>query len=60
MPGFILMEEDVPSNHLSGKVPMLDMAMWMEGNQILFCHYSKPMATKSVIMARSAFTTREV
>ena len=60
MPGSILMEVDVPTNHSSGKVPMLDMAMWVEGNQILFCHYSKPMATKSVIMARSAFTTREI
>ena len=45
---------DVPSNHLSGKVPMLDMAMWVKDNQIMFCHYSKPMATKSVIMARRA------
>ena len=33
--------------------------MWTEGGKILHQHYSKPMSSKSVIMARSAFTDRE-
>ena len=53
----IIMEEDFPSNHLSGKLPILSMEMWWEGNMLLYQHYVKPMASRAVIMAMSAFPT---
>ena len=53
------MKEDVASNHRSRTLPILDMAMWTTRNKILHQHYTKPMASKAVIMARSAFTDRE-
>ena len=60
LPNSVIMEEDSPSKHSEGKIPILDMEMWvnMEG-YIIYQHYSKPMSSRSVIMARSAFTDRE-
>ena len=52
---------DYPSKHPTGKVPMLDVQMWMEViNRItvlVYEHYEKEMATKSVIHANSAIPT---
>ena len=45
--------------YTSKKLPILDMAIWTTGSKILHQHYTKPMASKSVIMARSAFTDTE-
>ena len=58
LPNSVIMEEDSPSKHSEGKIPILDMEMWvnMEG-YIIYQHYSKPMSSRSVIMARSAFPT---
>ena len=55
MPKSIVMEEDFPSNHKSGKRPILDMVMWVEDKKILHKHYAKPMASRAVVMAKSAF-----
>ena len=55
----ITMKEDVASNHSDKKLPILDMAMWATGSKILHQLYTKPMASRAVIMARSAFTDRE-
>ena len=60
MPKSVKMKVDAPSRHPTNKVPVLDMELWMQDNSIMFQHYSKPMATKSLIMAKSAFTTREI
>ena len=53
---------DYPSNHEDGKVPMLDIKMWIamiNGRRwILYEHYEKPMATKAVINAKSAMPTQ--
>ena len=57
LPRSVVMEEDVPSNHSSGKLPILDMEMWWEDNLLLHQHYVKPMASRSVVMARSAFSS---
>ena len=57
MPRSIEMEEDVSSNHYNDKLPILDMEMWWEGNILLHQHYTKPMASRAVVMARSAFST---
>ena len=54
----IRMTIDYPSKYPDGKVPMLDVKMWIEEKegrqQIVYEHYEKEMATKSVIHAASA------
>ncbi len=49
---------DYPSKYDDGKVPMLDLKMWIgevEGRKlILYEHYEKPMATKCVVHRKSA------
>ena len=57
MPRSVVMEEDVPSNHPNRKLPILDMEMWWQDNTLMYQHYTKPMASRAVIMARSAFPT---
>ena len=57
-------EEDIPSAHRSGCLPILDLEVWVEKKEgekqeILFSYYSKPMASKDIIIARSAFTVKE-
>ena len=63
---FIKMKEDVPANHESGKLPMLDFQVWKEeveqedGTQTLLMHefYEKKMTSKFVIMESSALPKR--
>ena len=54
----IRMTIDYPSKHAEGKVPMLDVRMWIDETEgrrrILYEHYEKEMATKMVIHAQSA------
>ena len=57
MPGMLELEEDYPSKHVSEKLPILDLHVWTENNQILHTFYQKPVASKKVIMARSALPT---
>ena len=53
LPG-IEMEVDIPENHEDGKLPILDMKVYMSEGYVVYEHYSKPMATNLVISARSA------
>ena len=49
------MEADWPSRNIDKKLPILDMKVWTnENGKIVFTHYEKPMASKSVINAKSA------
>ena len=54
----IRMTIDYPSKYADGKVPMLNVKLWMEEVEgrrlILYEHYEKEMATKMVIHASSA------
>ena len=54
----IRMTIDYPSRYTDGKVPMLNVRMWIEEVEgrrlILYEHYEKEMATKMVIHAESA------
>ena len=59
MPNSIVMVEDTASRHGNKKLPILDMEMWMEKEKIIHQFYAKPMTSKSVISARSAFTLKE-
>ena len=55
MPG-IVMEFDVPSKNSDGKMPILDMKVWMEkdNGNIMFQHFEKPMASQKIMHAKSA------
>ena len=54
----VQMTIDYASKHVDGKVPALDLKMWIKKvgdvHGILYEHYEKEMATKSVIHAASA------
>ena len=50
------MVEDLPGNHETGYLPILDTAMKVEGGQIRFIHYSKPMSSLEVVSGRSAMS----
>ena len=58
-PKSIIMEVDFPSNNADGKLPILDMKVWVEESQVLFLFYQKPMASRALVSPRSAITTRE-
>ena len=55
MPG-IVMEYDVPSRNPDGKMPILDMEVWIdqESGNTLFQHYEKPTASHNIMHAKSA------
>ena len=56
----IQMEEDYPSNHTDGKLPILDLACSMDDEGIIrFEHYEKPTANKSILSAKSALPMRQ-
>ena len=53
IPGSVRMVVDIPGNHATGKLPILDTQMWVHDGRIRHSHYSKPMAMLEVILARS-------
>ena len=50
----IQLEFDVPSLHTKGKLPILDLEVWLEGDIIRHQCYRKDIATKYIIHARTA------
>ena len=57
-PGMITMETDFPSNQSSGRIPILDLEVWIGPNQeILHNFYQKPVSSKRVLSARTAFSS---
>ena len=54
----IIMQEDVPSNHSTRKLPILDLEVWVSNSRIYHSFYKKPMATKKVVHAKSALPTK--
>ena len=53
----IRMKEDSPSNHLSGKLPILDLEVWIEEERIMNQFYKKTMTSRKLVQARTAFST---
>ena len=49
---------DSPSNHPDGWMPVLDLKVRVQGNQIQHAHYRKPMCDRRLIIERSAHPTR--
>ena len=45
---------DCPSLNQSGMMPLLDLQCWVEGNQLLYQHYRKPMTNPLLMMELSA------
>ena len=50
------MKEDVHWNHQDGYLPILDTKMAFIDGRIVFEHYTKPMASKETVLARSAMS----
>ena len=49
------MEEETPSSNPDGKLAILDMKVWMGGeDHILYQHYEKDVSSKEVLNANSA------
>ena len=58
----IQMTFDCPSLNGDGKMPVLDLKMWMDDSdgveKVKFCFYEKPMAAKVTILKESALSWR--
>ena len=52
----IQMTFDTPSMNASKKMPVLDLQIWCQNNQVRFCFYEKPMASNFVIHRWSALS----
>ena len=50
----IQMEVDYPSNHINGKMPILDMEIWVEDGIVRHSFYRKPCSSPYTIMYKSA------
>ena len=56
----IQMEEDYPSNHSDGKLPILDLKCSMNSEMMIkFEHYEKPLASRLVLSAQSALPMQQ-
>jgi hypothetical protein len=55
----IQFEEDVVQNHESRKIPVLDLACWVDEEAVIHhIHYRKPMASQQVVANSSAIPGR--
>ena len=51
----IVMEEDYPGRNSDGKLPILDMKVWIdEKHFVVFQHFEKPMANRQILQSQSA------
>ena len=50
------MVEDVPGNHPSGFLPILDTQMAVSGGKLIFKHFTKAMASLEVALQRTAMS----
>ena len=52
----IQMTFDIPENHSDGKMPVLYMKIWVDGNKILYTFYKKEVSSQYTILKRSAIS----
>jgi hypothetical protein len=57
LPDSVKMKEDTCPDHQTGRIPILDTEMWVEEGMIRHNHYSKPISSTEVILARSAMSS---
>ena len=55
----IKLEADYPSNHSDGKVPILDLKVWISDSKVMHEYYAKQVSSKAVISNRSAMPLRD-
>ena len=56
----IQLEADHPTRHEDGKVPILDLKVWIdERNRIVHEYYMKPVSSKAVVNHKSAMPLRD-
>ena len=53
------METDVPSAHGNGRLPVLDLNLFVESNKVKFSFYSKPCSSPYIIMYSSALPAKQ-
>ena len=56
--GFIKLTTDFPSKHENGFMPLLDIQVKVERNQVIYKFYSKPMSSQFVILSKSAMSDK--
>ena len=49
---------DVPSENADGKLPVLDLAMWIENDQVTNVFYKKKVSSIFTVLKRSAVSNR--
>ena len=49
---------DCPSLHSSGRMPLLDTQVWVEGERVLYEHYRKPVANPLLMLEMSAMPAK--
>ena len=54
----IIMTSDCPSDNIGGKMPVLDIQCWIEGGEVRFEHYRKPMCSDRTLLSDSALPAR--
>ena len=53
----IKLETDYPTNHPDGKVPILDLKLWVDSRGVIMHeHYMKPVSSKFTVHERSAIS----
>ena len=55
---FIKLTTDYPSKHENGFMPLLDIQVKVENNQVKYKFYSKPMSSQYVILSKSAMSDK--
>ena len=59
IPEIVTMEVDAPTFHANGKLPILDLEVWVEsGSKLMHSFYKKSVSSKKVVMARSALSNQ--
>ena len=58
-PDMIEVKVDTANNHIDGKVPILNMLVWVDGDgKIWHSHYRKVMANNSVVWSMSGMSSK--
>ena len=56
LPMSVKMVEDIPGNHSSGFLPILDTEMAVKEGRFIFRHYSKPKASVELTLERASMS----
>ena len=54
--GFLIFTKESPSDFEDGKLPTIDIKIWIDNIQIWYMFYQKPMSNNIVIKEKSALS----